>query len=257
LLPFIDTAPRAARPVIVLGLIALNSLVFLWMRSLPTPAVNAVLVHYALIPVRYTDPALARAAGLDPTNWWPMVTDMFMHGGWLHLIFNMWFLWIFGPAMEARFGRLGFASLYVVGGIAANIVHLATHPDSVDPVLGASGAIAAVIAAYAVIYPTARVITIIPIWIIPLFIPVPAFIFAIVWFGMQILQGSSELVSPDMAGAVAWWAHIGGFVFGALFAIFAGAMGLGMQTRTTVWADTRGKRVPDIRPGGFDRRWER
>ena len=90
--------------------------------------------------------------------------------------------------------------------------------------LGASGAVAAVIAAYAVIYPTARVITIIPIWIIPLFIPVPAFIFAIVWFGMQILQGSSELVSPDMAGAVAWWAHIGGFVFGALFAVVAGVM---------------------------------
>jgi membrane associated rhomboid family serine protease len=153
------------------------------------------------------------------------------------------------------FGRLGFASLYLIGGIAANIVHLATHPDSLEPVLGASGAIAAVIAAYAVIYPTARVITIIPIWIIPLFIPVPAFIFAIVWFGMQILQGSSELVSSDMGGAVAWWAHIGGFVFGALFAVIAGVMGLGMQTRTTVWADTRGRRVPDIRPRGWNQRW--
>ena len=158
-------------------------------------------------------------------------------------------------ALEARFGRLGFLALYLIGGVTANIVHIATHLDSTEPVIGASGAVAAVIAAYAVSYPWARVLTIVPIGFIPLFIPVPAFIFAIVWFGMQILQGSSELVSPDMAGAVAWWAHIGGFVFGALFALLAGAMGFGVQTSTTVWAETRGKRVPDVRPSGWDRRW--
>ncbi len=251
--PFTDTAPRAARPAAVLGLIALNSVVFLWMWSLSPQGRELVLIQYALIPVRYTDPHLAWRYGLDPTNFWPLVTDMFMHGGWLHLIFNMWFLWIFGPAMEARFGRIGFLALYLAGGVAANIVHLLTHPGSAQPVLGASGAIAAVIAAYAVTYPGARVITIVPIWIIPLFIPVPAILFAAIWFGLQVLQGTSELGLPSMAGAVAWWAHIGGFAFGALFALIANASGMGMQTRTTVWTATRGRRVPDIRPREFDR----
>jgi membrane associated rhomboid family serine protease len=176
--PFIDTAPRASRPVVVLGLIAANVLVFLWMRSLPPRMLEATLVHYALIPVRFTDPQLALAVGLDPGNWLPMLTDMFLHGGWMHLIFNMWFLWIFGPAMEARFGRPGFLALYVIGGIVANIVHLATHLESTEPVIGASGAVAAVIAAYAVTCPWARVLTIVPLGFIPLLMPVPAFLFA-------------------------------------------------------------------------------
>src|SRR5262249_52927388 len=180
----------------------------LW--TLPRGELNAVLAQFALIPVRYTDPEIAIEAGLDPSNFWPLLTDMFMHGGWLHLIFNMWFLWIFGPAMEARYGRIGFVGLYLVGGLAANLVHLATHPDSADPVLGASGAIAAVIAAYAVTYPAARVMTIIPIGFIPLFFRIPALLFAVVWFALQLLQGSFELATPSMAGGVAWWAHIGG-----------------------------------------------
>jgi membrane associated rhomboid family serine protease len=245
--PFIDTAPRASRPVVVLGLIAANVLVFLWMRSLPPRMLEATLVHYALIPVRYTDPQLAIAVGLDPGNWLPMLTDMFLHGGWMHLIFNMWFLWIFGPAMEARFGRPGFLALYVIGGITANIVHLATHLESTEPVIGASGAVAAVIAAYAVTYPWARVLTIVPLGFIPLFIPVPAFLFALVWFGLQVLQGSSELASPAMAASVAWWAHIGGFVFGALVALLAQHAPPSEPLPAGVWRHPNGWRVPDVR----------
>ena len=246
--PFIDTAPRAARPIVVIGLIAANTIIYLWMWSLPPSTLHHVLAQYALIPVRYTNPRLARHVGLGPTNWWPLVTDMFMHGGWLHLISNMWFLWIFGPAMEARFGRLGFGTLYFAGGVVASIVHLVTHPLSTEPVLGASGAIAAVIAAYAVTYPAARVVTIIPLGFIPLFIPVPAFLFAFLWFGLQVLQGTSELASPEMAGGVAWWAHIGGFAFGALFAALVNSLGMGVRTATTTWSQTRGRRVPDIKP---------
>ena len=154
--PFIDTAPRASPPVLVLALIAINVVVFLWMESLPPDTLGQVLVHAALIPVRYTEPLIARQNGLDPTNWWPLLTNTFMHGGWLHLILNMWFLWIFGPAMEARFGRFGFAALYLGGAVAASVVHLLTHPVSTVPVLGASGAIAAVIGAHAVAYPRPR-----------------------------------------------------------------------------------------------------
>jgi membrane associated rhomboid family serine protease len=257
LFPFIDTAPRAARPVIVFALIAMNTLVFLWLWSLPRGELNAVLVQYALVPVRYTDPEIARYAGLDPNNWWPMLTDMFMHGGWMHLISNMWFLWIFGPAMEARFGRLGFTSLYLLGGLAANLVHLVTHASSTEPVLGASGAIAAVIGAYAVTYPTARVLTIVPIGFIPLFFRIPAIVFTLVWFGLQVLQGTIELATPSMAGAVAWWAHIGGFAFGALFALAASGIGLDIQTPTKTWAQPSWsnvpRRVPDTRSRDFFR----
>lgn len=249
--PFIDTAPRAARPGIVIGLIALNTIVFLWMWSLPPATLNDVLFRYALIPVRYTNPMLAREAGLDPSSWWPLLTNTFMHGGWLHLIFNMWFLWIFGPAMEARWGRLAFAILYVAGGVVASLVYLVTDPASTEPALGASGAIAAVIAAYAVTYPTKRVMTIIPLGFIPIFIPVPAVVFALAWFALQVLQASSELASPSPAGGIAWWAHIGGFAFGILFALIANRFGPVGRVPATVWTDTRGKRVPDIKP----RRW--
>jgi membrane associated rhomboid family serine protease len=254
--PFIDTAPRASRPIAVLGLIVANVVVFLWMQSLSPRLLEAAIVHYAVIPVAYTDPRYALSLGLDPTNFLPMLTDMFMHGGWMHIIFNMWFLWIFGPALEARLGRLGFLALYLMGGVTANIVHIATHLDSTEPVLGASGAVAAVIAAYAVSYPWARVLTIVPIGFIPLFIPVPAFLFAFVWFGLQVLEGSSELASPGMAAAVAWWAHIGGFVFGALVALVArhapsapapSAPAAPAPAPTMVWRNANGWRVPDVR----------
>src|ERR1041385_2167762 len=112
------------------------------METLPSGTLEQVLIHAALIPIRYTEPLVARQYGLDPSNWWPLLTNTFMHGGWLHLILNMWFLWIFGPAMEARFGRLGFAALYLGGAVAGSAVHLFTHPASTPPVLGASGAAA-------------------------------------------------------------------------------------------------------------------
>ncbi len=254
--PFIDTAPRAAHPAIVLALIIVNAAVFLAIWSLPPYALDNVLAHYALIPLRYTAPDLARSVGLNPYDYWPLITNAFLHGGWLHIIFNMWFLWIFGPAMEARFGRFLFVLLYLGGALSANMVQIATHPMSPAPVLGASGAIAAVIAAYAVIYPTERVITIVPILFIPLFIPVPAILFAAIWFGLQVLQGSSELARPEMAAGVAWWAHIGGFAFGALFAIIARALMPAPQTAISRWSEmydrrARGRRVPDIKPSDW------
>ena len=142
--PISDTAPRASSPRVVYILILINTVVFLWMWSLPAPVLEAVTVKYALIPLRYADPDAAIAHGLDPDDWWPLVTSTFMHGGWLHLILNMWTLWIFGPAMEARYGRPGFALLYLCGGVAASATHLIANFDSATPVLGASGAIAAV-----------------------------------------------------------------------------------------------------------------
>jgi membrane associated rhomboid family serine protease len=250
LFPFTDTAPRAAFPATVLLLIAVNAFVFLVTLGLPRDVLHAVLVQYALIPLRYTEPELARSVGLNPDNFWPFLTDAFLHGGWMHIIFNMWFLWIFGPAMEARFGRVLFLVLYLGGALFASAVHVATHPNSAEPVLGASGAVAAIIAAYAVTYPAERVITIVPIFFIPLFVPVPAILFAALWFFLQVVQGSSEIARPGMAAGVAWWAHIGGFAFGAIFALAAARLTGSAQTRITRWSDhgkrVSGRRVPDI-----------
>jgi membrane associated rhomboid family serine protease len=252
LFPFTDTAPRAARPYVVLALIGSNALVFLWTLSLPPDVLDAVLVQYALVPLRYSHPALAQSAGLDPNNFWPFLTYAFLHGGWLHILFNMWFLWIFGPAMEARVGRSWFLALYAAGAVVAGAAHVAMYPETAQPVLGASGAVAAVIAAYAVIYPAERVITIVPIVFIPLFIPVPAIVFALIWFALQLLEGSSELATPGVGEGVAWWAHVGGFIFGALFGVAARTLMRAPQTAITRWSDmynrrVHGKRVPDIK----------
>jgi rhomboid family protein len=246
-LPLIDTAPRPTWPVVVVVLIAMNTVVFLWMWSLPPWALNGVLEHYALIPIRYSNPVLAVRFGLDPHNFWPLLTNTFMHGGWLHLIFNMWFLWIFGPAMEGRFGRTGFAVLYVAGAVVASTADAMSSPTSTIPVLGASGAIAAVIAAYVVIYPSARVVTLAPLGFIPLLFRLPAILFGLVWFGLQVIQGTSQLAAPTLAAGVAWWAHIGGFAFGALFAFVANGFKVGASISAASTSVSYGKRVPDIK----------
>lgn len=242
MIPIYDTAPRARIPVAVICLIGLNTLVFLWMVMLPPQDLDWVTIHLALIPARYSQPEAALAAGLKPDNYWPLLTNTFLHGGWLHLILNMWTLWIFGPAMEARFGRPGFIVLYLAGAVAASMTHLLANWQSMEPALGASGAIAAVISAYAVSFPKARVILLVPVLFLPLFIPVPAVFFAVFWFLLQVLQGTQELFAPSMAAGVAWWAHIGGFIFGALFAVMAAGLHLGRNVETRQWSG----RVPRI-----------
>ena len=235
MIPISDTAPRASPPMIVLLLIAVNVAVFLWIRDLPHRELNRVILKYALVPLRYSEPEAARAVGLNTDNWWPLLTNTFLHGGWLHLILNMWTLWIFGPAMEARCGRLGFLVLYLAGAIVASFTHLIANWGSEIPALGASGAIAAVIAAHAVTYPRARILLLVPILIFPLFIPVSALVFGFGWFALQVLQGTSVFFAPDMAGGIAWWAHIGGFAFGAVFAIFARGLDLGRSVTARSW----------------------
>jgi membrane associated rhomboid family serine protease len=201
-------------------LIIVNALAFLHELTLPPKMGRAFVYTFGLIPAH--EQLLFSRHGITLGQAiLPMFTSMFLHGGWMHLLFNMWFLWIFGPAMEKRFGSLGFLALYVAGGLTANLVHIATHVDSTEPVIGASGAVAAVIAAYAVTYPWSRVLSFVPLGFIPLIFPLPAFLFAFAWFGMQLLEGSIELTSTTMAASVAWWAHIGGFVFGAAVGLIA------------------------------------
>jgi membrane associated rhomboid family serine protease len=148
---------------------------------------------------------------------------MFLHGGWLHLITNLWSLWIFGDNVEDRLGPLRYLALYVGCGLVAGLLHLATNPHSGVPTIGASGAIAGVMGAYFVLFPRAQIVTLVPVIIYPLFLRVPAVVYLGLWFAMQLLSGATTVAGTTTAG-VAWWAHVGGFAAGVvLLLVFSGA----------------------------------
>lgn len=144
-------------------------------------------------------------------------TSMFLHAGWFHLIGNLWFLLVFGPSVEDALGHARFGALYLVGGVAAAIAQVAFDPMSPLPMLGASGAIGAVLAAYVSLFPFRRVTTMVPIVVVPLILPIPALVFVVEWFVINLFQGIGALgFAPHASGGVAWWAHIGGFLSGLL-----------------------------------------
>ena len=138
---------------------------------------------------------------------------MFLHGGWLHLILNMWTLWLFGPTSRIGWGPPGI-SFYLACGLLASLTHAIFNPASTIPALGASGAIAGVLGCFIRLFPLARLVILIPILFFPFFFEVPAIVFAGLWFLTQVLQGTAELFMQPSGGGVAWWAHVGGFVFG-------------------------------------------
>ena len=212
--PLRDNVSRTHEPIIVWAIIALNAGAFLYQLSLGPRELQVFIYEHALVPVRYFSPGWAYEVGLSPTDFTPFITNVFLHGGWLHIILNMWTLWIFGPALEDRLGPARFAILYALAGIAASATHALFHPVSAMPALGASGAIAGISAAYAVRFPYAWVRVLVLIVFIPLFFSVPAMVFAGIWFFTQVLQGASELLSPFASSGIAWWAHIGGFISG-------------------------------------------
>ncbi len=215
MIPIRDTVFCRIPPAAVIGIILLNVAVFLHERSLPWPLQRGLLLEYALIPALFTAPGgLLPVTGVDAYA--RLVTSTFLHGGWLHLILNMWTLWLFGCAMESRLGRVRFVVFYLACGIGAGVVHVLFNPGSQVPTIGASGAVAGVIAAYAWSYPRAEIKVLIPIVIFPLFVDVPAIGFALFWFALQLLQGYAELVQPAFGAGIAWWAHAGGFITGVV-----------------------------------------
>ena len=177
--------------------------------------VDRFLFEFALVPSRF----FGQLSLVAPSDWTPFLTNIFLHGGWLHLILNMWTLWIFGPAVEDRRGPGRITLFYQFCGIAASLAHALANPDSVFPALGASGAIAGVIGAYARMFPAAKLVVMVPVLFLPLFFEVPALGFAMIWLGLQVIPGILSLGDQAMGG-VAWWAHIGGFVAGWLVTPF-------------------------------------
>jgi membrane associated rhomboid family serine protease len=231
--PLKDNIPTQSTPYVTIALIAINVLAyFLWQRgglsfgSPSDPHYLQNLIDYGVIPYEVTHPSdhcvivgqaigCGRVGGSQPPTWITPFTAMFMHGGLLHLGGNMLFLWIFGNNVEDAMGRVRYLVFYLIGGLAATALQTIVGPSSVVPNLGASGAIAAVLAGYLVLFPRARVVTFVFIVFFFTVLELPAIIFLGIWIGEQLLFGYLGLTQPSGGGGgVAYFAHIGGFAFG-------------------------------------------
>ncbi|MBT8764422.1 rhomboid family intramembrane serine protease [Desulfohalobiaceae bacterium Ax17] len=216
MIPLKDSIPHRETPFVNYAIMAVNILVFFIQVSLPEPYLITFIHKYGLVPARYTNEVWAFFAGLPPWDYSPFLTNMFLHGGWFHLISNMWALWIFGDNVEDRLGHFRYLIFYILCGLAANMTHFLTDLYSTIPVVGASGAIAGVMGAYLILFPYSRIITLIPVFFIPYFIEIPAVLYLVGWFVSQLFPGILAIVSANNGSSIAWWAHIGGFIAGII-----------------------------------------
>jgi hypothetical protein len=212
MIPIRDTIPSRHYPVINTVIIVANILFYMVEMS-QGEALNRFIYTYGLVPARYSMPQIA-AHFTFFQQIFSLVSFMFLHGSFWHLAGNMWFLYIFGDNVEDRVGHLRYLFFYLLCGISSGVTHLFFNLDSAMPTIGASGAIAGVMGAYFILYPKARIVTLIPIVFIPYFVELPAAIFLGIWLFIQFISAALTNVN---AGGIAWWAHIGGFIFGALF----------------------------------------
>ncbi|REJ91324.1 MAG: rhomboid family intramembrane serine protease [Planctomycetota bacterium] len=248
MIPLRDNIPSRTTPLVNYALIGITAFAFV-VQLLEPESEGGLVERLGMIPARVVDPdaeiVIPTAVGkrivyeerwtrdgivrvprvayevedrpAEPSAVPPVLTPLtciFLHGGWMHFLGNMWFLFIFGDNVEDRFGRGGYLAFYLASGVAASLSHLVTDPQSTVPTIGASGAIAGVMGAYLVSYPHARVMTLIPIFYIIRIEVLPAPIFLGIWFVIQLFQGVAAVTSVQTTG-VAWWAHIGGFAVGA------------------------------------------
>jgi membrane associated rhomboid family serine protease len=207
--PVRDTIQSKTYPITRNAIIGINILVFLWQLA-QGPYLKKILYLYGVVPIRYSSPGISGDFTFVQQVV-PFFSYMFLHGGFLHLLGNMWFLYIFGDNVEDRLGPSRFLAFYILSGMAAALIHLVTNWHSPLPTIGASGAIAGVMGAYFLLFPRARVLTMVPIFFFPLLFELPAIFFLGYWVLIQFFYAS---VSGGQAGGVAWWAHIGGFIFG-------------------------------------------
>ncbi|HEX9366929.1 MAG TPA: rhomboid family intramembrane serine protease [Vicinamibacterales bacterium] len=199
--PVSDVIPSRTVPFVTVGVIVLNVLVFVYQLTLPGVWLEQFVGAYAVVPAWF---------------WWPsLFTSQFLHSGWMHILWNMIYLWIFGDNVEDRLGHVGFLFFYLGAGAAAALLQILFNPFSAVPMLGASGAIAAVMGAYFVLYPQSRVLTAIFLVFFFDLVEIPAIFFLGIWFLLQLINGIGSLgIANAAAGGTAFWAHIGGFVVG-------------------------------------------
>ncbi len=213
MIPIRDRVPTHNFPAVNYALIAVNIIVFIF-QWLAGANQEAMIYEFALIPANVT-------AGLDVGDVRDIFTSMFMHGGLLHIAGNMLYLWIFGDNVEDNLGKVKYLLFYLVGGVVASLAHIVSSPNSQIPTVGASGAIAAVLGAYLVLYPSAKVETFIPLGFFMRLAVLPASIVLGLWFVLQLFNGVMTIGAADVGG-VAFWAHIGGFLAGVVMALLFG-----------------------------------
>jgi membrane associated rhomboid family serine protease len=198
--------PTREAPVVNYLLITINVVVYLVMALAGPVAKEAIVNRFALIPSHFAD-------GVTLADVMTIITSMFMHAGLLHVGGNMLYLWIFGDNVEDRVGHFRYLIFYLIGGVVASLTHIATNWGSDVPTVGASGAIAAVLGAYLVLFPASRIVTLIPLGYFSRLTTAPAFVFLGLWFILQLFEGVMSFGGADVGG-VAFWAHVGGFVAG-------------------------------------------
>jgi membrane associated rhomboid family serine protease len=203
MIPLKSTERISSTALVTIGLIAVNAVIFLYQDTLPVYALNQFVERWGLVPDRL------RLATL--------FTSMFLHGGWMHIIGNMLFLWVFGRNVEDLIGSGRFLLLYLLCGLAAAVVQVITNPYSSLPTIGASGAIAGVMGAYLIKFPRTRIVTLLFIFIFITTLEIPAAVLLLYWFALQFISGVGSLGSADYTGGgIAWFAHVGGFIAGML-----------------------------------------
>jgi membrane associated rhomboid family serine protease len=204
MIPLRSTERVYSTPAVVISLIAANLLIFLYEASMSPYGLEVFIQRHGLVP--------------DHLRYATLLTSMFLHGGWLHVLGNMWFLWVYGRNLEDLMGPAKFFAFYMVCGLAAAVVHVFFNPYSTAPTVGASGAIAGVMGGYLVKFPRARIITLVPIFVFFTTLEIPAALLLIYWFLIQAFSGWGSIRDPMMSqqGGVAWFAHVGGFVAGIL-----------------------------------------
>jgi membrane associated rhomboid family serine protease len=218
LIPIRDINPTQTKPVVTYVLIGINVLVFAFQLLIGTEANQDLIMRFGAVPLHLSEFefSILRSQGGTLGSWVTPLTSMFMHGGFVHIIGNIWFLWVFGDNIEDTLGKRRFILFYVLTGFGAVLAQAAIDPQSAVPMVGASGAISGILAGYVMLYPRARVLTLIPIFIFFKFIEIPAYAFVLVWFGFQVLSGYVSLKAIAVGGGVAYFAHIGGFVVGLI-----------------------------------------
>ena len=218
MIPIRDDAPRYATPYVTYFLVGLNIVVFLFELMLPRSAREQFMFLYGMVPAKITALAVGMPEVSAEAALTPILTSMFLHASFLHILFNMWFLWIFGDNIEDYLGHFRYLILYLLSGFGAAAAHIAFNLGSTVPSVGASGAIAGVMGAYIVLYPSARVLTLLPLFVFFTFVWLPAWLVLGYWFIVQFLSGAATSIVPShqTSGGVAFWAHVGGFVCGML-----------------------------------------
>ncbi len=214
MIPIRDRNPSGTFPYVTIGIIIVNILIFLYELSLGS-GLDEFIMKFGVVPLKVN--YYSQVPDLTFINtFFPFISSIFLHGGFVHLIGNMWFLWIFGDNIEDKLGHFKFIAFYFLCGIIASSVHVFFNIESKVPCVGASGAIAGVLGAYMITFPRARVVTIVPLFVFIQVMELPAIVVLGFWFVIQFFNGAATITASTSGAGVAWWAHIGGFAAGVI-----------------------------------------